>query len=291
MLSTTTNLGTVSSVINWAIPYVKGDYFVYTSQDDLFSPDWLQAMHEKAVRTGAEAVIPDLVFYYESEPHKNTTITAPNGDKSRVLTNREAMMLSLDCTIPGNALYATRLLKEIKCDDFAMNADEYAGRVFLFNCNKVVFSGGTFYYRQDNSAAITKKLSPGTFDYPYTDFKLFEFLRDHEFPRDVQELVLFRPINTLSDLAVLLNEYRISQSKRRLSGDSLNIDEAERRLKRCFDALRNSDLSVQLAGIGSARARRVRIMLASYQLFQSISFITVLARLTWFKLRLIASRH
>jgi len=291
VLSTTTNLGIAPKVVNWAIPYMRGDYFVYTSQDDLFSPDYLQAMLETAVSTGAEAVIPDMVFFYESEPERNTTVTAPDGDKSRVLTNREAVTLSLDWRIPGVAMFAARLLKEINCYDFAMNAGEYTTKVFLFNCNKVVFSGGTFYYRQDNPAAITKKLSPGTFDYPYTDFRLFEFLRDHEFPRSVQELVLFRSIDTLSDLADFLNTYRVSRSARRESGNSLDIREAERRLRRCFDALRKSNISVQLSGNGSARARRVRIMLASYGLFQSISLFTVIARAAKFKLRLVASRQ
>lgn len=284
VLSTPVNQGTVPKVLNWAIPYALGDYFVYTSQDDLFSPDWLQAMWERAVATGADAVIPDLVFYHESEPQRNTTITAPNGDKDRILTNREAVMLSLDWTIPGNALFAAQLARQIRCYDFAMNSDEYTARVLFFHCNKVVFSSGTFYYRQDNLAAITKKISPGTFDYPYTDFRLFEFLRDQQFPRDAQDFVLFRAVDALSVLTDLLNKCRIRRFLGCQSDESLDIREADRRIRRCFDALRKGNISEQLSE-KSPRSHRARRMLAGYTGFQLASMVVVIVRMARARLR------
>lgn len=289
VLSTPANQGIVPKVLNFAIPCLRGDYFVYASQDDLFSPDWLQSMFERAVSTGADATIPDLVLYHEHEAHKNTVITAPNGDKGRVLTNREAVLLSLDCSIPGNALYAVRLLQQIKCYDFAMNADDYTVRVFLFHCNKVVFSGGTFYYRQDNPDAITKKLSVGTFDYAYTDYRLFEFLREHDFPGDAQEFILLRSLDALIDFRYALSTYRVRRWIRRQMGPSLNIEEAERRVRRCFDALRKANAPARLSELGSSRARRIRMMLANYAGFYALSLVAIGARKAKSKLRAAAS--
>ena len=290
VLSTPVNQGIVPKVANWAMPYMRGDYCFYTSQDDLFSPDLLQSMWDTAMSTGADAVIPEVVLYHESEPQENITITAPNGNKSTVLTNREAVILTLDWTIPGNALFAAKLAKGTGCYDFSLNADEYTTRVLLFHSNKVVFSGGTFYYRQDNLEAITRKLSSGTFDYPYTDFRLYEFLREHDFPDQVQEQVLLRSIAELSDLTTLLNKLRVKRLIRGQIGDPLNIGEADRRLKRCFDALRESNAPAQLSRFGSAIAGRSRILLANYALFRAISLIAMIAQVVKSRLRIRGSQ-
>ena len=278
IFSTPTNQGSVPKVFKFLIPHVRGKYFFYTSQDDLFSSDCLQATFERAKSTGADAVVPDLVRYYENEPHKKVTVTAPHGDKSTVLTNREAVILSLDWSINGFGLFATRLLKEVENYDFSMNADEYTVTVQFFHCNKVVFSGGTFYYRQDNPEAITQKLSAGIFDYPYTEFRLFEFLRDHQFPRDIQGLVLLSSVDCLFDRRKLLSKHRVKELIRRQTGVSLDVDEAERRLRRCFDVLRRSDAPARLSEIGSARARFMRSMLANYSLLCTFSFIAGVGR-------------
>ena len=37
-------------------------FFYYLSQDDILSPDLLQAMYERAAQTGAEVVVPDMVW-------------------------------------------------------------------------------------------------------------------------------------------------------------------------------------------------------------------------------------
>ena len=278
ILSTPTNQGSVPKVFKFLIPQVRGEYYFYTSQDDLYSPDCLQSAWERAKITGADGVLVDTVFFYENKPQKNFTVTAPHGDKSTVLTNREAVILSLDWSIPGYGLCATRALKEVEFYDFSMDADTYTGILQTFHCNKVVFSGGTFYYRQDNPDAITKKVSPGTFDSPYTDFRIYEFLRDHQFPRDVQESFLLRSVHGLSRRVVLLNVHRVKQMFQRSAGVSLDVGDAERRLKRCFDVLRRGNAPAFLSEMGTIRARGMRTMLASYSLFCAASFITVVPR-------------
>lgn len=285
IFSTPANQGSVPKVFKFLIPRVRGQYYFYTSQDDLYSPDCLQSAWERAKSTDADAVLVDTVFYYEHKPQRNFIVTAPNGDKSKILTNREAVQLALDWSIPGYGLCATRVLKEVEFYDFSMDADTYTGIVQLFHCNKVAFSGGTFYYRQDNPEAITRKVSAGTFDSPYTDFRIYEFLRDHDFPRHVQESILIRSVHGLSRRVVLLNVQRVKKIFQRSAVTSLDIHEAERRLKRCFDALRRGNAPAYLQEFGSVRARAMRVMLSSYRFFYAVSFLTVVPRWALKRLR------
>jgi glycosyltransferase involved in cell wall biosynthesis len=278
--STDTNKGIVPKVMNYAIPYVCGDYFVYTSQDDVFSKDWLQCMYDKAISTGADAVIPDLVLYHENEPQKNRMLSTLCRDKNRVLTSREAVVLSLDNSIPGNALWTVRLLKDLGYYDFSMNADEYTAKVYFFNCNKIVFSDGTFYYRQDNSSAITKKLSEKIFDYPYTNFRLFEFLRENDFPVEVQGLIVFRAIYGLAGLEMTLLKHKVKRIIPIFSSGSLfSCDGAERRVRKCFDALQSTGVARCISSMTGGKARLAKIMLWNYMLFIVISFLIAVARL------------
>jgi hypothetical protein len=207
VFKTPQNLGAVPRVINWTLDQpgaLRGDYFVYSSQDDLFSRDWLQKMHARAVETGADAVVPDLVFFHEHEPQKNRAVIGLRGDRSPVISGREAAQLSLDWTIPGNALWRMELVRRVKFHDFASNADEYTGRVLYLNCAKVAFSEGQFLYRQDNERAITKAVTFKTFDMPYTFCRLYELFKEHGFPPEVYEVEAMKAQRALASLKAWL---------------------------------------------------------------------------------------
>ncbi|MET0519960.1 MAG: glycosyltransferase family 2 protein, partial [Burkholderiaceae bacterium] len=200
VLNLDSNQGMVPKVLNKALPEMRGRYFVYASQDDLFSADWLAKMHQRALQTGADAVIPDLIFYYENEPERCRSLIGLDGDRSAELSGREALVQSLDWRIPGNALWNGELVRRLGFADFATNADEYSGRVFFLNCNKVVFSEGQFLYRQDNPNAITKKLSYKSFDMAYTFFRLFLLLRDNGFPPELYAREALKAFRTLEQM-------------------------------------------------------------------------------------------
>lgn len=230
VLQTPQNLGAVPRVLNWAMDQMRGDYFVYSSQDDLYSTDWLEKMHARAVETDADAVVPDLVFFHEHEPEKNRSLIGLRGDRSRVLSGREAMQLSLDWTIPGNAMWRAELIRRIKFFDFAVNADEYTGRVLYLNCNKVVFSEGQFLYRQDNAKAITKTVTYKTFDLPYTFYRLYQLLKENGFPPEVYQLEAAKGIRTLQTLKPWLEAQRSVWPP-------AHVTEAEQRIARAESCL------------------------------------------------------
>jgi hypothetical protein len=162
-LNTGTNLGSAGRAANFSAPHARGLRFVYSSQDDLFSPDWLEKLHTRAQETGADAVLPDIEFYHEESPRQRR-ITGFRGDHNARLTGQQAFAASLDWTISGNALWPISFLHDKGFATFGAFADEYTVRAFFLACKEVVFCDGVFFYRQDNQAAITKKPSPGRLD-------------------------------------------------------------------------------------------------------------------------------
>ena len=132
-LRTPTNLGIVPKVMNFARSHASGDFFVYSSQDDFFSDDWLLKMVSRAELTGADAVIPDLVFYTGCRD-RDRKLIGVRGNRDAIISGREAFVLSLDWTIPGNALWRMNFLKNFGYFDFGMYADEYTARYFFLQC-------------------------------------------------------------------------------------------------------------------------------------------------------------
>ena len=166
-LYTGTNLGSAAKAANFAAPHARGARFVYSSQDDLFSPDWLEKLHSRAQKTGADAILPDVEFFREDQGAQNKApkrIIGFRGDRDARLTGREAFAASLDWTIPGNALWPISFLQDKGFATFGAFADEYTVRRFFLACNDVAFCDGVFFYRQDNTAAITKKPSSARLD-------------------------------------------------------------------------------------------------------------------------------
>lgn len=235
VFKTPTNFGSVPKVLNYSLNFLGGGYFVYSSQDDIFSVDWLEKMHSRAVETCADAVIPDLVFYYSNDQSKNRLLSGLNGDRNIQLPGKEAALHSLDWNIPGNALWNIDLIRKYKVEDFSFNADEFSVRVFFLNCNKVVFSEGVFFYRQDNDEAITKKITYKTFDSAYTQYRLYKLLKENSFPQSVIEKEALKVVS-------ILNTLRAQLEIKRLEFSQYEIEQAELRIMKCVDCLKSDSM-------------------------------------------------
>jgi glycosyltransferase involved in cell wall biosynthesis len=229
------NMGTAPRALNYGLQFMQGGYFVYSSQDDLFSIDWLEKARARAIATGADAVIPDLVFYYPDEPERNRTLSGLHGDRAMLLNNRNAVQYSLQWEIPGNALWNANLVKKFKFEEFGLNSDEFSVRVFFMNCNRVAFSEGCFFYRQDNPMAVTKRTTYKTFDRPYTQYRLYQYLKDNKF---AQELVHREAIKVL-DLMKGMRQW-LDQNAAGMSPD--DVSKAEERLQKTMDCLKNDSM-------------------------------------------------
>ncbi|MFK3977015.1 glycosyltransferase family 2 protein [Shewanella vesiculosa] len=183
------NGGNAVKSLMYGLPLASGKYMFYSSQDDLYSSDLLEKMVEKALSTGADAVIPEMIWYNDTD-NTDERLVGIKGNKNIVLTGVEACGLSLDWEIHGFSLRNMELVRKIGYDDFAMNSDEYITRKFYLSCNKVVFSDGEFFYRQDNIDAITKSLTVKTFEVSITNIKLLNLLDEHNLNNEFKYYLL-----------------------------------------------------------------------------------------------------
>ena len=178
------NGGMVAPSFNFINPKIRGDYFFYASQDDLFSEDLIEKMVLKQNETQADCILPNMEFYYENKKD-NKQIIGLNGNKGIELSGKRACVASLNWDIHGFALFKSSLVKTEFFPEDAFDSDEFVTRKLFLNSNKVVFSEGVFYYRQDNQYAITKTFTKKNFYVLNTSWKLYKLLQENNFEKKV----------------------------------------------------------------------------------------------------------
>lgn len=187
------NGGMVSVSWNFILPEIKGEYVFYSSQDDIFSLNLIEKMVEKQKESNADTILPDMEFYYENGQN-NKRIIGLNGNRTTVLSGRQACEESLNWTIHGFPLTKTSLIQDEYFPEDAFDADEFITRKLFLKSNKVVFCEGIFYYRQDNSNAITKTFTAKNFSTLKTQFRLFCLFKENNFNKsyilNIQYLLL-----------------------------------------------------------------------------------------------------
>lgn len=169
------NVGLVPFIMKtYGLPNIRGEYFMYMSQDDFLSLDCLENMYMTAIKLNADAVIPDFIFFNNESSERK--IIGVNGNREIILKGEDAFVLSLDWKIPGSAIWSSELVKRLGYEDFNMYADEYTVRKFFLECKMVAFCPGEFYYRTDNPEAITRKMKPALFSKVFKEAKLLELV-------------------------------------------------------------------------------------------------------------------
>lgn len=206
------NGGMVPKSFNYIIPHIKGDFFFYSSQDDLFSPDLIENMVRKQIEEQADTVLPDMEFYFENG-HEKKRIVGLNSDRNIILTGRQALIESLDWSIHGFALFRTSLIREEYFPEDAFDSDEFVTRKMFLKSNKIVFCEGIFYYRQDNINAVTKTFSKKNFYTLNSLRRTYELLKNSKVEKTALftvKLSLFRNFLTYS---ILFDLYKFDSSK------------------------------------------------------------------------------
>lgn len=178
------NGGMVGISWNFIMPDINGDYVFYSSQDDLLSVDLVEKMVERQQETDADTIVPDMEFYFENEQN-NKKIIGLNGDRILILNGKEACTESLNWNIHGFTLTKTSLIRDEFFFEDAFDTDEFITRKLFLRSNKVVFCEGIFYYRQDNSNAITKTFSKKNFYALNTLYRLLDLLRENDFDNNL----------------------------------------------------------------------------------------------------------
>ena len=248
------NGGFASKAVNYGLKYASGKYFMYSSQDDLFSPNLLEKNIQRALETDADSIVP-YMRYYHDETNNQHGISGINGDINREINGREAFTLSLDWTIHGFALWSMELVRKVGIAETGLNSDEYSTRMLFFNSKKVVFSDGVFYYRQQPNA-ITRKWNLAQLDYVTTCNQLEMFLVENNF-----------------------GEKEIQKNRKCLSGELIRIirlyksASATMSIQQRIDALQTIKEAYEgnKAKIRKAKSLRIRINLSIWTMLNALN--------------------
>lgn len=172
------NGGMVSKTLNFIKPQLKGDFYFYLSQDDLLSKDILEKMVNRQIETQATTIIPDMEMYYENNIN-NIQYIGVKGNRNTILTGKEAFLHLLNQKIHGFALVKMELFKKYQFPEDAFDSDDFITRLWYLDSTKIAFSEGTFYYRQDNENAITKKFEKKNFYQLNSTKRLFNLITEN----------------------------------------------------------------------------------------------------------------
>lgn len=203
---------TVAKSFNFILPHLKGEYFYYSSQDDLFSADLIENMVKRQKETSADTVLPDMEYYFESKK-ENKKIIGFNLDRSVILSGEEALIESLNWNIHGFALFKTSLLVNEFFPEDAFDSDEFMTRKLFLKSNKVVFCSGTFFYRQDNLNAVTKTFSKKHFYALNTLEKLYHLLKENKIDKEHIYETQFNFMRVYMKLASIYSFYNFKTEK------------------------------------------------------------------------------
>lgn len=185
--------GTAVKGVVYGLPYCNGEYFFYLSQDDLLDRDCLKLLYEKAVKTNADIVVPDM-YNYCDDRENHGGIFAPGKDYDSEISGKQAFLLCLEWKLHGFGLKKMSFVRRVGYDDLLFNSDEYAARIQYYYAKKIVFSKAKFFYRVDNENAVTHGgLKPiYRIEYGSTNLRLLNFIKENHIHCVKQEFMLFK---------------------------------------------------------------------------------------------------
>lgn len=160
------------------MPLLRGEFTLYLSHDDYLAPDCIEQLVQAQRETGADVVIPDVVFVNEAEgPERHSftdsirrELTGKTADLTQKqmlgshmvrLSGRQAFSQMLNYDIPGFALWRTDLIRQVGMSTEAWNSDEGMQRLWVLHAQRGVTLCPTarFYYHITPSS-ITQGLKP-----------------------------------------------------------------------------------------------------------------------------------
>lgn len=265
------NGGIVPVAWNFVLPFLRGKSIAYMSQDDFMSLDNLDCMYNRQLETEADCVLPDMAWYFEDRAD-NKVIVGVNGDRDRIISNKEAVALSLQWQIHGFGLWKASIFKNRTFREDAFDSDELFTRESFLLCNKVAFCKGVFYYRRDNGHAITQTFDLKNYYSVLTRFRIYKLLERNGFDEGALNFGFFTVV-----FFIFLN-YRYSWLRRK----ELSALEMSGVRKMFYDTYKELDIkrvlncAWQEKGIKRVKYLMVYMVFRNYRVFQGCMFLVYL---------------
>jgi glycosyltransferase involved in cell wall biosynthesis len=191
---TISNSGSAKVPRDKAISHAKAEWIITIDADDFIDNDLLEKLYDRAIKTKADIVYPRMKFFEEGNSHNTRFLPNKNFDMQRILTGKEAVLLTIPKWVIGaNGEFIRKDLWDARSTFNSeikhMNVDEYDTREMLIKANAVAFEDVVYHYRQ-HSSSITKKISAKFFETLITD-KMLENLFSEHFGHDsYQKLIV-----------------------------------------------------------------------------------------------------
>lgn len=165
-----------------AYEIVSTPYTIILDSDDTYSSDLLEHLTATALRTHADAIVPNVKVEQTDGSFMDWNQTF-HFHAGMEMKGEEAFVRTfIQASMHGYILWETALIKKYALNNNAtynrINADEYIQRLLFLNCKKIVFSNGTYYYRR-NKNSITQKYSIRHLGYLDTCRKLIALIPEY----------------------------------------------------------------------------------------------------------------
>lgn len=169
------NGGNVPKSFNFVLPKLKGDFYLYMSQDDIISSDLLENAIIKYQQTGSEVIVPTCKFVggKGEDGHKIEL------KEDITITGKEAFLLCLKWKMHGFNLVKMSILKDEHLDESVFNSDEFLTFRYLFRAKKVSACKGIFYYYRGNPNSITQTPKTYRLQKLLTNQAIYAFLKEN----------------------------------------------------------------------------------------------------------------
>jgi glycosyltransferase involved in cell wall biosynthesis len=202
-----------------AYKIVEAPYTIMLDADDMYSPDLLDSLHESAVHTNADVIVPNFLIELKSGGWMNWNETY-HWSLTDILTGYEAFAETfIQARIHGTVCWKTELVKRFATGEDVttynqLNADEYIQRLLFLNAKKVVFAKGTYIYRH-NDKSITKSFSPKLLQYLDTCRKFIALKDEYEIDETTRRIIKEYYLRHIINLQIRLYKDRELSKERK----------------------------------------------------------------------------
>ena len=252
--------GTAAGARNHGLAVARGRFVAVLDSDDKIEPGYLEKLVSRQTETGADIVVASTQFWRYQEDAVVRSLTGVEGDTERVVSGRDAVLLSLDWQIGGLGLHTAAILKEMGFCERGMNGDEYTTRLMFLGAQRVAFCNAAYYYRL-NESSTTKQFSYRWFSSILVGVMLARLLRKNGFGKST--VVAYREdiaVSLVGSWAGFVRRWRVlARDERKAVGRWLGratIEVGGEMLSPPFSARSPLRVLRRLVGLGVGRARR-----------------------------------
>ena len=193
--------GGLTSARNAGLSVAQGDWIMHLDGDDWIAPDMLQQMYDRAVSTGADVVIGDLMFSYSNREEQ---YFAANWDDNKTASMNRYITSVWTCLCSTMAKYSLYEEYHLRSPEGVSYCEDFHLMVRLcYYAKKVVNVHRPFYYYRQREGSLLhnpKKKVEADEQKIYLD--IIRFFKKQGVYDDYQKSMCWRMLNVTQELVL-----------------------------------------------------------------------------------------